>query len=55
MWQKTHFGRSEPVDGKIYFSDFTDSTDLRVLTARVGVIDIDLGAQTILYEEKTPE
>ena len=55
VWQKTHFGRSEPVDGKIYFSDFADSKDLRVLTARIGVIDIASGAQAILYKEKTPE
>ncbi len=52
IWTKNHYGKSEAAEGKVYFCGFADSKDLDELTARISVIDIASGKETILYEEK---
>ncbi len=49
MWKKGQLDRTQPIDGKIYFSEHVDKNKIRI-----GVIDIPSGEETTLYEEKIP-
>ena len=48
-WKGRQLDRTEPIDGKIYFSEYVHKKK-----TRIGVIDIPSGEEATLYEEKIP-